>query len=61
VAQYPHLIYPDLTVANSAAPESTLRLLLIALGLGAVLLLPSVYYLFHIFKGADTGPPAEGS
>lgn len=51
-AQYPHLIYPDLTIANSAAPEITLRLLLIALGSGAVVLLPSVYYLFRVFKGA---------
>jgi cytochrome d ubiquinol oxidase subunit II len=52
VAQYPYLLYPDLTIRNSAAPEITLRLLLIALGLGAVVLLPSVYYLFHIFKGS---------
>ena len=50
-AQYPHLIYPDLTIANSAAPAITLRLLLIALGCGAVVLLPSVYYLFRVFKG----------
>lgn len=49
-AQYPHLIYPDLTVSNTAAPEVTLRLLLIALGIGAVVLLPSVYYLFRVFK-----------
>ena len=52
VAQYPHLIYPDLTIANSAAPVPTLRLLLVALGLGSVVLLPSLYYLFHVFKGA---------
>jgi cytochrome d ubiquinol oxidase subunit II len=50
-AQYPHLIYPDVSIQNSAAPESTLRLLVIALGLGAVVLLPSVYYLFVVFKG----------
>jgi cytochrome d ubiquinol oxidase subunit II len=50
LAQYPHLIYPDLTVHNAAAPEITLRLLLIALGLGAVVLLPSLYYLFRVFK-----------
>jgi cytochrome d ubiquinol oxidase subunit II len=50
LAQYPHLIYPDLTVRNSAAPEATLRLLIIALGLGALILLPSMYYLFSVFK-----------
>ncbi len=53
VAQFPHLVYPDLTVANTAAPMATLRLLLIALGLGSIVLLPSLYYLFHVFKGED--------
>jgi len=53
VSQYPHLIYPDLTITGAAAPASTLRLLLIALGLGGVVLLPSLYYLFRVFKGAQ--------
>ncbi len=51
LAQYPHLIYPDLNIRNTAAPEITLRLLLIVLSVGAVVLLPSLYYLFHLFKG----------
>jgi len=50
-AQYPHLIYPDLTIRNTSAPELTLRLLAIALAFGAIVLLPSLYYLFHVFKG----------
>jgi cytochrome bd ubiquinol oxidase subunit II len=54
LAQYPHLLYPDLTIVNAAAPEITLRLLVIALGLGAVVLLPSLFYLFHVFKGRGT-------
>lgn len=54
VAQYPHLVYPDMTITNAAAPEITLRLLLIALGLGAVVLLPSLYYLFYVFKRQPT-------
>ncbi|MDB6004137.1 MAG: Cytochrome ubiquinol oxidase subunit [Prosthecobacter sp.] len=53
VAQFPYLIYPDLTVTNTAAPMPTLRMLLIALGLGSIVLLPSLYYLFHVFKGED--------
>ena len=51
LAQYPHLIFPDLTLRNTAAPPETTRLLIIALGAGAVLLLPSLYYLFRVFKG----------
>jgi len=52
LAQYPHLIYPDLTIRNTAAPEITLRLLVVALGVGAVVLLPSIYYLFRVFKAS---------
>ena len=50
LAQYPHLIYPDVTITNTAAPEATLRMLVVALGLGALVLLPSMYYLFYVFK-----------
>ena len=54
LAQYPNLITPEVTVANSAAPEVTLRLLLLALGVGAIVLLPSLAFLFHVFKGKQS-------
>jgi cytochrome d ubiquinol oxidase subunit II len=59
LAQYPTLVPPDLTIANSAAPDSTLRLVLIALGVGGAVLLPSLWYLFQVFKTtpADRAPP----
>jgi cytochrome bd ubiquinol oxidase subunit II len=50
LAQFPHLVTPDVSIQNAAAPESTLKLLLLALGAGAVVLLPSLLYLFQIFK-----------
>jgi cytochrome d ubiquinol oxidase subunit II len=50
LAQFPYLIGPDLTFANSAAPERVLRDLTIALAVGALLLFPSLWYLFRIFK-----------
>ena len=49
-AQFPHLIEPDLTISSAAAPPVTLELLLGALAAGAILLFPSYYYLFRIFK-----------
>ena len=55
LAQYPNLVTPDVTVTSAAAPEFTLRLLVIALGLGAVLLLPSLAYLFYVFKRRERG------
>ena len=54
LAQYPYLIVPDVTIGNAAAPAVTLRLLMIALVLGTILLLPSLFFLFYIFKGNDT-------
>jgi len=53
LAQFPHLVTPDVTIQNAAAPESTLKLLLLALGAGAVVLLPSLICLFQIFKGQE--------
>jgi cytochrome bd ubiquinol oxidase subunit II len=50
LAQFPHLVAPEVTIENAAAPESTLKLLLLALGAGAVILLPSLLYLLQIFK-----------
>ncbi len=49
-AQFPHLVEPDITIFSAAAPRITLQLLLGALVLGALLLFPSYYYLFRVFK-----------
>ena len=56
-AQYPFLVPPDLSIEFSAGPAVTLRLVLIALAAGAVLLVPSLRYLFRIFKGHTTRKP----
>jgi cytochrome bd ubiquinol oxidase subunit II len=49
-AQYPHIVEPNITIASAAAPHATLQLLLAALIAGVILLFPSYYYLFRIFK-----------
>lgn len=49
-AQFPHLVEPDITISSAAAPQITLKLLLGAVAAGAILLFPSYYYLFRIFK-----------
>ena len=49
-AQYPHLVEPNITLISAAAPRITLQLLFGALAAGAILLFPSYYYLFIIFK-----------
>jgi cytochrome bd ubiquinol oxidase subunit II len=54
LAQFPHIVEPDITIYSAAAPAATLRFLLLALGAGALILFPSFYYLFRVFK-AQTG------
>lgn len=56
LAQYPFLLPPTYTVENSAAADGTLRLTLIVLAGGALLLLPSLWYLFQIFKTVPADP-----
>ncbi len=55
-SQYPHLIKPDLSIYDAAAPRFTLQLLLAVLAAGSVILLPSLYYLFRVFHKVG-GPP----
>lgn len=51
LAQYPYLIYPDLTLRAAAAPTPTLLFVLYSLPIGMALLLPSLWLLFRVFKG----------
>jgi cytochrome d ubiquinol oxidase subunit II len=56
-SQYPYLVVPDVTLASAASNPRTQELVLTALGAGAVVLLPSLWMLFRIFKGK---PAPEG-
>ena len=49
-AQYPALIPGVHTVQSAAAPAITLKLVLIGLAGGAVVLVPSLWYLYRVFK-----------
>ncbi len=51
LAQYPFIIYPDVTLTSAAAPIVTLEFILYTLPLGLLLLLPSLWFLFRVFKG----------
>ena len=52
-SQYPYVVPPDLTIESAAAPLATLRLVIVALVLGALVLVPSLFYLFRVFKSGD--------
>lgn len=56
VAQAPYLIVPDVTVASAAASQATLVALLVGTIVGMALLLPSLWWLFAVFKGRNLVP-----
>ena len=53
LAQYPYVVYPTLTLAQAAAPDPTLRFILGSLPFAALLLGPSLWLLFRVFKHRD--------
>jgi cytochrome bd ubiquinol oxidase subunit II len=56
VAQWPYLVYPDVTVTGSAAPSSTLSLTAATLPFGVAAVVPSLWWLFAVFKGRNPQP-----
>jgi cytochrome bd ubiquinol oxidase subunit II len=54
IAQWPYLIVPDVTIQNASSPASVLGPTLIVAVLGLVILLPSLWYLFAVFKRRAT-------
>jgi cytochrome d ubiquinol oxidase subunit II len=54
IAQHPFIIYPDVTIQGAAAHEATLRFVLWSTPFGMALLLPSLWWLFRVFKWSET-------
>jgi cytochrome bd ubiquinol oxidase subunit II len=50
VGQWPYLVPPDLTISGTAAPSATLTAMLVVIGVGGLLLVPSLWLLFRVFK-----------
>ena len=62
-AQYPNLLNPGLTISQGAANHTVLEAVLISLGAGAVLLVPSLAWLYLLFQHStpadpDAAPPS---
>lgn len=58
-SQYPYLIVPDVTLSAAAGNPRTQTLLLVALGAGSVVLFPSLFVLFRVFKGQSAFAPPD--
>lgn len=57
VAQYPYLIIPQVTISNAASPYAEVLAVVISSLLGMLVLFPSLWYLFRVFKGAHERTP----
>lgn len=53
LAQYPHIVAPNLTFSNTAASNSVLRPVLIIVIIGAMIVVPAFWYLYAVFKGRE--------
>ena len=50
LSQYPFIIPPSVTIDNAANDPNVIVALLISIGIGMILVLPALYYLFSVFK-----------
>jgi len=53
LGQWPYLVPPDLTISATAAPAATLTGMLVVVTVGGLLLLPSLWLLFRVFKARN--------
>jgi len=53
VGQGPYLVPPDLLIAETAAPAATLNALLVVITIGGLILIPSLWLLFRVFKARN--------
>jgi len=59
VGQWPYLVPPDLTISATAAPPGTLSAMLIVITIGGLILIPSLWLLFRVFKARNPQPAVE--
>ena len=50
-AQYPVLVWPSITVDAAKSPDSVLWAMIFSLAVGSIFLIPSLAWLFYLFKG----------
>lgn len=59
VAQYPYLLVPDITIQDAASPRSVLVAMSVLIIAYVVVLGPSLYLLFRLFKSSPSGKEEE--
>jgi len=59
LAQLPYIIPPNLTIPQTASPPTTLWEFLVSAIAGLSVLIPSMWFLFHVFKGQPPQQPVH--
>lgn len=59
LAQLPYIIPPNLTIPETASPPTTLQEFLVSAIAGLSVLIPSMWFLFHVFKGQPPQQPVH--
>jgi cytochrome d ubiquinol oxidase subunit II len=60
LAQYPYIIPISYTISNSANDPNVINAVLIGIACGMTILIPSLYYLFSVFKLPYPAPGVQG-
>jgi cytochrome d ubiquinol oxidase subunit II len=60
-AQYPYILEPGITVEDAAATDAVLAAVLISLAVGAVLVVPSLVWLYVLFQREEERPHTAGA
>jgi cytochrome bd ubiquinol oxidase subunit II len=61
VAQYPYILVPEVTIEEAATGRATLVAMLVALGGGAVFLVPALVYLYVLFQRSPPQTALDGA
>jgi cytochrome d ubiquinol oxidase subunit II len=59
LARYPYLLVPDITIQDAASPRSVLVTMSILIVAYVVVLGPSLWFLFRLFKTHPSGKEEE--
>ncbi|HJT59566.1 MAG TPA: cytochrome d ubiquinol oxidase subunit II [Ktedonobacteraceae bacterium] len=59
LSQIPYIVPPDLTVTGAASPPTTMRDFFISALVGMFILIPSLWFLMHVFKVEERLPPVH--
>jgi cytochrome bd ubiquinol oxidase subunit II len=59
LSQIPYIVPPDLTVTGAASPPTTMRAFFICALIGMFILIPSLWFLMHVFKVEERVPPVR--